>query len=177
MQIGRVGGIGIAAYNQTAGLSGFSYGGPGAVGRMGTGAAGGIGAAEGADPGAKPGFKSSPADCQTCRERKYIDGSDENVSFKAAAHISPDAAGSVVRGHEGEHVANAYNEAAENDGVVVNASVSIHTSVCPECGRTYVSGGTTNTTIRYNNESNPYQQNRKSADAAQLIGGKIDLEV
>lgn len=72
------------------------------------------------------------------------------------------------------HVSNAYTKAAQNNGTVVNASVSIHTSVCPECGRTYVSGGTTNTTIRYN-ESNPYGQNQKSLDAASLIGGKVDL--
>lgn len=124
--------------------------------------------------GVKLGYKSTPAECQTCKERKYIDGSDENVSFKAAAHISPEAAGGAVRAHEGEHVSNAYTKAAQNNGTVVNASVSIHTSVCPECGRTYVSGGTTNTTIRYN-ESNPYGQNQKSLDAASLIGGKVDL--
>ena len=52
--------------------------------------------------------------------------------------------------------------------------VEPETTVCPECGRTYVSGGTTNTTIRYN-ESNPYGQNQKSLDAASLIGGKVDL--
>ncbi len=124
----------------------------------------------------QPGYKSTPAECQTCKERKYIDGSDENVSFKAAAHISPEAAGGAVRAHEGEHVSNAYTKAAQNNGTVINASVSIHTSVCPECGRTYVSGGTTNTTIRYN-ESNPYGQNKKSLDAANLIGGKVDLSV
>ena len=124
--------------------------------------------------GVKPGYKTTQAECQTCKERKYIDGSDENVSFKAAAHISPEAAGGAVRAHEGEHVSNAYTKAAQNNGTVVNASVSIHTSVCPECGRTYVSGGTTNTTIRYN-ESNPYGQNQKSLDAASLIGGKVDL--
>lgn len=126
--------------------------------------------------GVRPGYKSSPAECQTCKERKYIDGSDENVSFKSAAHISPEAAGSAVRAHEGEHVSNAYTKAAQNNGTVINASVSIHTSVCPECGRTYVSGGTTNTTIRYN-ESNPYGKNQKSADAANLIGGKLDYRV
>ena len=81
-----------------------------------------------------------------------------------------------MRAHEGEHVSNAYTKAAQNNGTVINASVSIHTSVCPECGRTYVSGGTTNTTIRYN-ESNPYGKNQKSADAANLIGGKLDYRV
>ena len=122
----------------------------------------------------KVGRTSSPEECETCKNRKYMDGSNENVSFKSAAHISPNAAGAAVRAHEGEHVSNAYTKAAQNNGKVVNASVAIHTSVCPECGRTYVSGGTTNTTIKYTNESNPYQQNQKSLDAAYLIGANID---
>ena len=42
--------------------------------------------------------------CQTCESRKYQDGSNENVSFKAAAHVSPEAAAGAVRAHEGEHV-------------------------------------------------------------------------
>lgn len=118
--------------------------------------------------------KSSPAECQTCKERKYQDGSNENVSYKAASHISPNAAGTAVRAHEGEHVSNAYSKAAMNNGKVISASVSIHTSVCPECGRTYVSGGTTNTMIRYSDESNPYQQNQKSLDALRFTGNNID---
>lgn len=122
----------------------------------------------------KVGRTSSPEECETCKNRKYQDGSNENVSFKSASHISPNAAGAAVRAHEGEHVANAYSKAAENNGKVVNASVSIHTSVCPECGRTYVSGGTTNTTIKYSDETNPYQQNQKSLDAAYVVGANID---
>lgn len=122
----------------------------------------------------KVGRTSSPEECETCKNRKYQDGSNENVSFKSASHISPNAAGAAVRAHEGEHVANAYTKAAEKNGKVINASVSIHTSVCPECGRTYVSGGTTNTTIKYSDEANPYQQNQKSLDAANLIGANID---
>lgn len=55
--------------------------------------------------------------------------------------------------------------------------VSIHTSVCPECGKTYVSGGTTNTAIRYPNEDNPYQKNRKAADATILPGANFDVAV
>lgn len=124
----------------------------------------------------KPGRTSSPEECQTCKERKYQDGSNEgNVSFKSAAHISPNAAGSAVRAHEGEHVANAYAKAEQNNGKVINASVSIHTAVCPECGRTYVSGGTTNTTIKYSNESSPYQQNQKAFDAVSLVGANSDF--
>ena len=121
-----------------------------------------------------PGRKSSPEECQTCKNRKYQDGSDENVSFKTAAHVSPNAAGAAVRSHEGEHVANAYSKAAEKGGKVVSASVSVQTAICPECGRTYVSGGTTNTMIRYSDESNPYQQNRKSLDALLFKGNNID---
>ena len=122
----------------------------------------------------KIGKTSSPQECETCKNRKYQDGSNENVSFKSATHISPNAAGSAVRAHEGEHVSNAYTKAAKDNGKVINASVAIHTSVCPECGRTYVSGGTTSTTIKYTNESNPYQKNQKTLDALSLIGANID---
>lgn len=123
------------------------------------------------------GRKSSPAECETCKNRKYQDGSDENdVSFKAAAHISPNAAASRVRSHEQEHVSNAYKEAAQNNGEVVACNVAIKTSVCPECGRTYVSGGTTSTQIRYFNEDNPYQKEMKSSDAAnKYLGMNVDL--
>ena len=123
----------------------------------------------------KAGHKSSPSECETCKSRKYQDGSDENVSFKAPAHISPQAAGARVRAHEGEHVNNAYKKAAENNGEVVSATVSIHMATCPECGRSYVSGGTTNTMIRYNNEENPYQKELKNADATILRGANVDL--
>jgi hypothetical protein len=124
----------------------------------------------------KAGRRSSPQDCETCKKRKYQDGSDEgNVSFKTASHISPESAGSAVRAHESEHVNNAYNKAAEGNGEVLSATVSIHTSICPECGRSYISGGTTNTMIKYTNESNPYQQELKSADATLLRGANLDL--
>ncbi|MDD6202042.1 MAG: hypothetical protein PUB13_03760 [Lachnospiraceae bacterium] len=123
-----------------------------------------------------PGRKSSPAECETCKNRKYQDGSnDVNVSFKSASHVSPTAAGSAVRAHEGQHVSNAYKDAAQNNGKVVQASVSIHTAICPECGRTYVSGGTTHTQIKYYNEENPYQQNLKSSDGLKYRGRNIDF--
>lgn len=123
----------------------------------------------------KPGAKSSPAECETCKNRKYQDGSDEMVSFKAAAHISPQAAGAAVRGHEQEHVSNAYKKAASNNGKVLRASVSIHTSICPECGRSYVSGGTTSTQIKYYNEENPYQKALKTQDASKYSGMNVDI--
>lgn len=114
-------------------------------------------------------------ECQTCKNRKYKDGSDENVSFKAAAHLSPTSAGAAVRAHEGEHVANAYHKAAQNNGKVIRASVSIQTSICPECGRTYVSGGVTNTAIKYSNEENPYIKDLKEQQGIELRGQNVDL--
>lgn len=115
--------------------------------------------------------------CETCKNRKYQDGSNENVSFKSAAHISPQASGARVSAHEAEHVANAYAKAAEKGGKVVSAGVSLKTATCPECGRVYVAGGETRTMIKYPNESNPYQQERKAQDAAVMTGAHIDSEV
>lgn len=123
----------------------------------------------------QPGKKSSPAECETCKERKYQDGSDEMVSFKSASHISPEASAARVMSHEQEHVANAYKKAAKNDGQVISCNVSLKTAVCPECGRSYVAGGTTSTQIKYSNESNPYQKNLKAQHAAALTGSNIDL--
>lgn len=104
-------------------------------------------------------------ECESCKNRKYQDGSDENVSFKSAQHISPESAAARVRAHEGEHVANAYSKAAKEGGEVVRASVSIHTDICDECGKVYVSGGTTHTTIKYPKEQMQQQEQEKQAKA------------
>lgn len=116
--------------------------------------------------------KISGEKCQTCAKRKYKDGSNENVSFKSAAHIAPEAAAGAVRAHEGEHVANAYTKAAQKDGKVVSASVSIHMAVCPECGRTYVSGGTTSTQIKY--PADPYTESQRALLEENAKGNHID---
>lgn len=125
----------------------------------------------------QPGRKSSPAECETCSQRKYQDGSDEMVSFKSAAHISPQASASRVRAHEQEHVSNAYKKAAQKDGKVLQASVSLKTAICPECGRSYVAGGETTTQIKYYNEENPYQQDKKATDGLKYIGMNLDMAV
>ncbi len=122
----------------------------------------------------KTGMPSSPEECETCKNRKYQDGSDEMVSFKAPGHISPESAPAAVRSHEQEHVTNAYSKAALNNGKVLQASVTIHTSVCPECGRSYVSGGTTHTQIKYYNEENPYQKDLKTQDGSKYKGMNVD---
>lgn len=120
--------------------------------------------------------RSGQIECETCANRKYKDGSDEMVSFKAPTHISPEAAASAVMAHEQEHVGNAYSKADSGNGQVMQASVRIKTSVCPECGRTYVSGGETTTQIKYN-EENPYGTDFKKADAPNVAGQNLELTV
>ncbi len=84
--------------------------------------------------------------CDTCEQRKYQDGSDDpGVSFKTPTRMSPDQAASAVRGHEQEHVVREQAKAAREDRRVVSQSVRLHTDICPECGRVYVSGGVTET--------------------------------
>lgn len=115
-------------------------------------------------------------ECQTCKNRKYQDGSDEMVSFKSAAHVSPTAAASAVRAHEMEHVSNAYSKATKGNGKVIQASVTLKTAICPECGRAYVSGGVTNTKIKYSNEDQPYQKQLKAFMDDAGKGDNIDVK-
>ena len=104
------------------------------------------------------------AECQTCKNRKYQDGSDDpGVSFKTATNVAPEQAVAAVRGHEQEHVVREQAKAQREDRKVVNQSVTIHTDICPECGDVYVSGGTTRTTTKANPVEEPQQaENKKS---------------
>ena len=129
----------------------------------------------------KPGRKSSPQDCETCKNRKYQDGSDEfDVSFQTPQHVDPSAAGAAVRAHEYEHVANAYQKAKETGGKVLSVGVSIHTAVCPECGRVYVSGGLTKSTIatptgESDKDKNPYDQQKDAINGMLNTGLRANL--
>ncbi len=116
-------------------------------------------------------------ECQTCENRKYQDGSNEMVSFKSAQHISPMASASRVRAHEQEHVSNAFSKAEQNNGKVIQASVTLKTAVCPECGRTYVAGGQTTTKIKYSNEENPYTKQLKKIQGDALKGRNFDVSI
>lgn len=88
-------------------------------------------------------------ECQTCRNRKYQDGSDDpGVSFKTAGKIDPANAEAVVRSHEYEHVNRNQAKAEREDREVVYQSVVIKHGICPECGDTYVTGGQTTTVTR-----------------------------
>jgi len=89
---------------------------------------------------------ASEAECQTCKERKYQDGSDDpGVSFKTPSHIDPGQASSAVRGHELEHVVRERARAEKEGRRVISQSVTMQTGICPECGRVYTAGGMTRT--------------------------------
>ena len=104
-------------------------------------------------------------ECQTCKERKYQDGSDDpGVSFKTPTNIAPEQAASAVRGHENEHVVREQAKARQEDRKVVSQSVTYHTDICPECGKAYVSGGTTRTVTKANTDNQAQQQNQEQRD-------------
>lgn len=104
--------------------------------------------------------------CQTCNERKYQDESnDPGVSFKSPGHISPGASASVVASHEKEHVTNEQAKARGEGRRVVSQSVVLHYSVCPECHKTYVSGGTTRTVTA--------SDNKKSSETGNLLDIRV----
>lgn len=85
-------------------------------------------------------------DCETCKNRSYQDGSnDPGVSFKAPTKMTPEQAATAVMGHEMEHVTRNQAEAKASGREVISQSVTLHTGICPECGRTYIAGGETRT--------------------------------
>lgn len=87
--------------------------------------------------------------CETCEKRKYQDGSDDSsVSYQTPTRIDPDLVASAVRGHEREHVYHEQARAKREGRKVVSQTVTLHTDICPECGRTYISGGTTRTVTK-----------------------------
>ena len=96
--------------------------------------------------------------CETCEKRKYQDGSDDmGVSFQTPTRVAPEQVASAVRGHEQEHVVREQAKARREDRRVVSQSVTMHTEICPECGKSYVSGGTTRTVTKAETE-NDFQQ-------------------
>lgn len=93
-------------------------------------------------------------ECQTCKNRRYQDQSDDSgVSFQTASHIDPSAAYSAVRSHENEHVARNKTQAEQHGQKIAYQIVTIHRAICPECGRSYVSGGVTHTVTKADNSA------------------------
>ena len=109
--------------------------------------------------------------CQTCENRKYQDGSDDmGVSFQTPTNIAPEQVASAVRGHENEHVVREQAKAKMEDRKVVSQSVTLHTDICPECGKVYISGGTTRTVTKANNKP-------EQVEPAQEEGSKTPFSV
>lgn len=113
--------------------------------------------------------RTGKIECQTCKERTYQDGSnDPGVSFKAPGHISAESSAAVVMSHEQEHVGNEQAKASQEDREVISQSVRLFTSVCPECGKAYVSGGETRTTTA----SKPQKH-----EVGSPVGNQVDFSV
>lgn len=103
-------------------------------------------------------------ECSTCSSRTYVDGSDDaGVSFKSPTHVSPEASFQAVASHEQEHVTRERAKADANEATVVRQSVQIFTSVCPECGRRYASGGVTKTTTMSGGQENKYNNDQNKS--------------
>ena len=129
--------------------------------------------------------KSDTGECETCKNRKYQDGSDDpGVSYKTPTTIDADMANAAVRSHEQEHVGREQFQAEQEGREVVFQTVTIHnaicpegrevvsqsvtyqTNICPECGDVYVSGGTTRTVTKEQVEqvAAKYQVGKPEAD-------------
>ena len=108
-------------------------------------------------------------ECQTCKNRKYQDGSDDpGVSFKTAGKIAPASAEAVVRSHEYEHVNRNQAKAAREGKEIVYQNVIIKHGICPECGDSYVTGGQT-TTVTRNVSDDSFSVGMKDSEAGQLL--------
>jgi hypothetical protein len=112
-------------------------------------------------------------ECQTCKRRKYSDrSSDPTVSFQTPTSLSPEQASTAVRAHEQQHVVHEQARARENGQRVVSQNVTIHSAICPECGRSYVSGGTTTTTTKPADNGNGYSSS--GASGSNASGALVD---
>ena len=112
-------------------------------------------------------------ECQTCEERKYQDGSDDmGVSFQTPTRIAPEQAASAVRGHEQEHVVREQDKARREDRRVVSQSVTLHSDICPECGKSYISGGTTRTVTaaQQQEQADTQQQDQQESKGFSVFG-------
>ena len=117
--------------------------------------------------------KVNPIECETCKNRRYQDGSDEMVSFKTPGKISPEESFAKVSAHEQEHVTNAVAEGSKPGKELISATVSLKTAMCPECGKAYVAGGTTRTLMKTYGKD-PFSQNQKAFEAEATKGNNID---
>ncbi len=107
-------------------------------------------------------------ECETCKNRRYQDVSaDPGVSFKTPTKLSPSQAAGSVMSHEREHLYRETSKASSEGKKVVYSNIKIFTSVCPECGKTYVSGGETQTKVASNSKDENNNSNNKEGNKGQ----------
>lgn len=123
--------------------------------------------------------KIDNGECQTCKNRKYQDVSDDSgVSYQTPTKIATSQVAAAVVSHEQEHVARNQAKAEKEDRKVVSQSVTLHTAVCPECGKTYVSGGTTRTVTKADNSDLEEKAKEAFFNSSELnngLGGSMDV--
>lgn len=119
--------------------------------------------------------KIGAVECKTCQSRKYVDGSDDpGVSFKTPTNVSVEGSGSAVMAHEQEHVSRNAAKAQQEGRKIVSQSVQIYTDVCPECGRSYTSGGKTTTVTKGDNSNNDYFMENMRKSMGNYFGKYFD---
>ena len=114
-------------------------------------------------------------ECQTCKNRRYQDQSDDpGVSMQTPTKLSPTQAAVAVRSHEGEHVTREQAKAERDGRKVVSQSVTYHGAFCPECGKFYIAGGTTRTvTANDNTAKDKFSAGMEDANAPGQTMDKI----
>ena len=131
-----------------------------------------------ADPKVVGNSPTGKVECQTCKNRKYVDGSnDPGVSFKTPGHIDTQNSAAMVMSHEREHVSNEKAKASSNNREIISQSVKLQTSTCSECGKAYVSGGTTTTVTKSSPDKSDYFKSNYEKKMAGYFGKEIDLKV
>jgi hypothetical protein len=104
--------------------------------------------------------------CYTCDSRRYVDqSSDSSVSYQTPTHISPEQSASKVMAHEREHISSDRAKAEREDRTVVSQTITISTSICPECSKIYVSGGSARTVTASKQDTNPQPENDNTTDS------------
>jgi hypothetical protein len=105
-------------------------------------------------------------DCETCKSRTYQDrSSDGGVSMQSPTQLSPEEAASAVMSHEREHAARDAAQAKSEGRDVIYNNIRLFSSICPECGKTYISGGQSQTVT----EKKPEEQQGLLQQPGQLM--------
>jgi uncharacterized Zn finger protein (UPF0148 family) len=124
--------------------------------------------------------KTGQLECETCKKRKYKDGSDDpGVSYKSASHISTAQSASKVMSHEMEHYRRETSQAEQNDEKITSISVSTSMAICPECGKRYTSGGETRVTkrkdVQKESENNYFKNKTFDENIGKYFGKNVDV--